>query len=70
MEFSIKKDCIHYKYGDCRLLHNTARTNKLNCEVCKCSFYETFEQYRERERKFYEAHPEYKLFNDGRSENV
>ena len=53
IKYTEKKDCFHYVNGKCRILSLTT-TGKLNCVLCKCTFYETEEAYTERQTKFNE----------------
>lgn len=45
-----KKNCYHYKRGNCTLLEHEG--GKLNCEIHRCSFYETKEEYKHRQDEF------------------
>lgn len=54
------KNCYHYKRGNCAIL--TDENGKLNCELHKCSFYETKEEYTIRQDEFNKK--QYKLYKE------
>ena len=49
-KYALKTSCVHYAYSHCKVLNST-QTGKLNCELCKCSFFETTEAFRKRQEK-------------------
>ena len=56
-KYALKPDCVHFTHGKkCKVLNST-QTGKLNCELCRCSFYETAEAYQRRQAKFDERKP-------------
>ena len=52
-KYAVKSDCYHYAVKLCKILNST-QTGKLNCALCKCSFYETTAEYQKRQAKFNE----------------
>ena len=50
----IKTDCVHYIRGDCKILK--PEYGRINCALKKCSFYETREQYKARQKGFNERY--------------
>ena len=46
-----KRNCYHYKCSKCNILVNDGRY--LNCQIHKCSFFETKEEYEKRQDEFY-----------------
>lgn len=52
-KYALKISCVHYSQGVCKILNST-QTGKLNCELCRCSFFETNEVYYKRQAKFNE----------------
>ena len=49
-KYPLKTNCVHYAYGRCKVL-NSIQTGKLNCELCKCSFFETKGAFNKRQEK-------------------
>ena len=49
-KYALKINCVHYAYSHCKVLNST-QTGKLNCELCKCSFYETRGAFNKRQAK-------------------
>ena len=52
-KYALKTSCVHFANGMCKILNST-QTGKLNCELHKCSFFETNETYYKRQAKFNE----------------
>ena len=52
-KFALKTSCVHFANGMCKILNST-QTGKLNCELHKCSFFETTAEYQRRQAKFNE----------------
>ena len=52
-KFAIKLTCHHYAGHFCKIL-TSSQTGKLNCQLCKCSFFETTEAYNKHQAKFNE----------------
>lgn len=50
-KYAVKPDCFHYAHRKCKILTSSAK-GELNCELCKCSFFETAAEYKARQDKF------------------
>ena len=44
-----KRNCYHFRVGKCNIL--TDEGGRLNCQIHKCSFFETKKEYEERQAK-------------------
>ena len=44
-----KRNCYHFKCGKCNIL--TDDGGKLNCQIHKCSFFETKKEYEKRQQR-------------------
>ena len=49
-KYALKTSCVHYAYSHCKILNST-QTGKLNCELCRCSFFETRGDFAKRQEK-------------------
>ena len=56
-KYALKTDCVHFTHGKKYKVLNSTQTGKLNCELCRCSFYETEAEYKRRQAKFDERKP-------------